>query len=275
VHNSGTKVVYDKGSYYEEDLTNVFTKILKRSLPNSRVIDVGGNIGWFTFLSAANGHHVDVFEPNPVNIIRQCESMYLNGWSNALETDIRSRTSKRGSINLRQYGVGSSVTQLRLFMGKNPGAATVSLEGVPRRKRRALRQTQLVDIITLDGLADTLGFFRSKSSPIVILKVDVEGFEPSVFQGAQKLLRSGIVENILMEVSGKRDNHQNEEMILLIQKSGYRLHGLGFSSGPTAARLPDYRDEKELVTLILTKVAGKGQQVNLWWKWNGRNNTFQ
>ena len=49
-----------------------------------------------------------------------------------------------------------------------------------------------VKTLTLDALVQEFGWFRSKQE-IVLLKMDVEGYEPAVVRGAQKLFQSGLV----------------------------------------------------------------------------------
>ena len=38
-----------------------------RGTPNSMLLDIGGNIGYYTLAAAKAGFHVDVFEPVPLN----------------------------------------------------------------------------------------------------------------------------------------------------------------------------------------------------------------
>jgi FkbM family methyltransferase len=262
-------VIYDDGEYYEHTLTKVFQNILKHAPANSRVLDVGGNIGWFTLLSAAMGHHVDVFEPNTVNVIRQCQSMRLNRWSNVNDDDvIGRRTVKQGSINIRQYGVGSNTTTMPLFIGKNPGKATLMRNMLPKKHLKG--DGSYINIVTLDSMAHDLGWFGpNKAANIIILKVDVEGFEPSVFAGAKKLLKSGLIENILMEVSGQNDNSENEKMLKLILDSGYYLHDVGGPEGPTGKKAPAVSDENLPKILLSSFARQHTMQANLWWKWKG------
>ena len=100
--------IYIKGDYYEKKVRNRFLFILNedekgieeteekqinnndnntlihrgrrkiRSRTKPFVIDVGGNIGYYTLLSASLNHHVITFEINPANLIRLCESIQLN-----------------------------------------------------------------------------------------------------------------------------------------------------------------------------------------------------
>jgi FkbM family methyltransferase len=264
VYDKMRKVIYDEGEYYEHSLTTIFARILKFAPPNSRVIDVGGNIGWFTLLSAAHGHHVDVFEPNKVNIIRQCQSMWLNRWTTTTEDEVLTRTTKRGSIHILPYGVGSNTTSMTFFVGKNPGKATTLRDMLPRNKRP--RSIEEIPIVTLDSMASDLGWFDQKM-PVIILKVDVEGFEPSVFGGAKKLLKAHLIENILMEVTGQMDNTENRVMLQTILDAGYYLYQVGGPEGPSRGYDEFQGSNEDHSQALLDKFTKRhGLQANFWWK---------
>ena len=63
---------------------------------------------------------------------------------------------------------------------------------------KKFRKTIPVEVTTLDTVAVNQGWLDRKVS---LMKVDVEGFEPYVFEGGKRLLREGRVENIFMENS--------------------------------------------------------------------------
>jgi FkbM family methyltransferase len=256
------KVIYVTGQYYEQDLSHVFHQILKDAPPNSRVIDVGGNIGWFSLLSASHGHHVDVFEPNMANVLRLCESSSMNRWTTVEhETDLVSRSVKLGSIHIRPFGVGSNNTNMTFFIGRNPGKATLVRSMLPKWRNPDASE---ISIITLDSMANDLKWFELKT-PIVILKVDVEGFEPRVFAGAKSLLHSGLIENILMELSGQKDNSENADMLQLILDAGYVPHQVGLFGDITRGSIPPL--DNNFVSAFLAKFANHSKmQSNLWWK---------
>ena len=204
---------------------------------------------------------VDVFEPNKVNIIRECQSMWLNQLGNAEEDEIVARTTKRGSINIRPYGVGANTTTMEFYVGRNPGKASV-VRDMYSAKRKTL--VSKINVVTLDSMAHDLGWFEKKS-PIVILKVDVEGSEPSVFAGAKKLLQSGLIENILMEVTGRKYNSENQRMLKLIMDSGYHLHQVGGLLGPDVEVTLSISDNVPKALLaVWTKEPG--MEANLWWR---------
>jgi hypothetical protein len=66
--------MFDKGDYYEEIMTTTMQTILQGVSPRIGstikkrpvMLDVGGNVGWCSMLSAAHGAEVFVFEPNVV-----------------------------------------------------------------------------------------------------------------------------------------------------------------------------------------------------------------
>ena len=72
-------------------------------------------------------------------------------------------------------------------------------------------------------MAHELHWFETRPK-FIILKVDVEGFEPPVIRGARQLLRSGLVENILMEATGQTNNTETVEMIHIVMQAGFRYY---------------------------------------------------
>jgi FkbM family methyltransferase len=262
------KVIYETGKYYEEEIISVFVEILQASPPNHRVVDVGGNIGWFSLLSASLGFHVDVMEPNVANVMRLCESKRLNQWTTIeLEKDIVNRRTKRGSIHIRQYGVGSNYSSSILYLGKNPGKATLVRSMLPSRKRKEIKiRERSITIIALDSMAEDLGWF-DLNAQIAVLKVDVEGYEPSVFQGATRLLHSGLVKNVVMEITSQHDNSENEKMLDLLAEAGYYPYKIRNERFSDRAKAILSTTKANFSSDFLAKyVYRPSSQVNVWWK---------
>ena len=212
-------------------------------------------------LSAAHGHHVDVFEPNKVNVLRQCQSKWLNGWPTASEGEIVSRQVKKSSLNIRAYGVSDQEKETgTMYVGANPGMGTfVNTREFVAAKRKI---TQLSDIpmITLDSMATELGWLKN-TIHIAILKIDIEGFEPPTVKGALKILSSGMVENLLMEMTSRHNNTENQQMLSNIVDAGFVLERIIKSrerAPETNAELPE-----KLMEICAKKVR---QQCNFWWK---------
>eukprot|EP00980_Cylindrotheca_fusiformis_P005898 scaffold1242_cov123-Cylindrotheca_fusiformis.AAC.7 len=160
------------------------------------------------------GHSVVGFDPNPVMHTRVCESLELNGWLN------------KNTVQTFAYGLGESDAILDLTTGYNPGKASFFEDRLAKRFRRKMK----VPVVKLDDVADQQGWITNEDVPIYIWKLDVEGYEYHVLGGAQKLLHSGRVENILMENS-IQDMRQMVDMYAAIYHAGYEIKMLSGVTG--------------------------------------------
>lgn len=222
----------------------------------------------------ALGAHVIGFEPNPVNRIRLCESLGLNGWTD-------------GRIHIFGNAVGEEKARLTLISRdlSNPGAA----ELVTTSEVKSLKEAEqvngsprfvnwgAVDLVTLDDVMRREGWLEPGALPIALLKVDVEGHDPQVFFGARSLLKSGIVHNIFMEYScNKSDERDMNSATELLESEGYTIRNIGAWNRATI------KGAKELVSGDLNsslhvtgsfasrlfkfcKSGVSGSQQNIWW----------
>lgn len=240
-------IVWQRGRYYETTVTDRFHAIL-RNEPPGLVLDVGANVGVYTLLSASLGHSVASFEINPANLIRLCESLWLNGWAD------------NGRVRLFQRGVSSrSGTQLKLVVPLNPGQAHM----VPLEQSVSDDSNTVVTVntITLDDLAQSQGWIASKQE-ILLLKMDVEGVEPSVVAGAQQLLRSGIVRNVLTEVK-EMPRPEIQTMLRTLLDCGYvvRDEALGKLTREQSERYLAQQEKKTRATFYR-----KDKNQDLWFQ---------
>lgn len=253
--------IMEKGNYYETALTDAFQQVLKSSPPNTRVIDVGGNIGFFSLLSAATQRSVtiDTFEPNVKNRMRYCESQAMNRWFHT-EFDGTSMYSARNPrLNLYHYGVGKKAGNFVFEENTNPG------EGAFVEQKAYLGNG--LQVITLDSFAKERGWFETRPD-IAVLKVDVEGLEYSVIEGAKELLKAGIVRNLFLEVSAKSGEQarSNQPFIdFLSKETKYSLYMIGGVAGPDTK--VDWGDDDKLYTRIVSTASKEPwKQLNLWYK---------
>ena len=238
--------IFTGGDYYEGHMTTAMQTIMedvceRMTERNDRdgggrrpiMLDVGGNVGWFSMLSAAHGAEVFVFEPNVVNMIRLCESSVLNGWTlssdpmrNIVHPYLKDACDTHGSQEV-MYKVDPS----------NPGSFSFSKENADSHASRfgevdTLEDGDKLQLITLDALAlDQRWLDDDNNTTIAILKIDVEGLEMKVLLGARKLLMSRKVQDIFLE--WKRSQvHRWEEMSEILLQSGYVIYKYWGGVGP-------------------------------------------
>lgn len=157
---------------YEKYEIELLKRILK---PGMTFVDVGANIGLFSIIAAkivGSSGKVYAFEPEPENYSLLKDNVALNN-TTAIVTENKAVGSKRGT--------------LPLTIEKNSIGTHSLLEKTDSNIERTVR----VDVITLDD------YFKGLGSPIDVLKIDVEGYEPFVLQGSQKLLNN--VDFVFME----------------------------------------------------------------------------
>ena len=207
------------GEYYETGVTRQFSTILANQ-SRGLVIDIGMNIGWFSLLARAYGHDVVAFEPNPKMHYRMCESIQLNGW----DTDSGNVNTDARTVQMFPYGLGVEIGTFNLTTGRNPGGSSFYEEKLAKRHRKVMP----VRVTTLDTVALQEGWIPARdpdpTSPVMhihLMKIDVEGFEPFVLQGGQKLLNSGRISNIILENSNA-DETLVIDMFVRLYQAGYR-----------------------------------------------------
>jgi len=260
------------GTYYEQALSECYRQVLSSPTKNQnakkRVLDVGGNIGWHSLLSASLGAEVASFEPHMPNYLRTCESMCLNDWLHSTSSaeheacimgsdDDSSFFSDR--IHIFPYAVCDSDKELNFeLVNNNPGQGQI--------QKNVTKQSTPIRCVSLDGMVEALGWTTGE---IDILKVDVEGAEMGVFLGARKLLKSQRVQNIFMEGNVRRPSEiaEFESMVKLFMDSGYHAYMIGGFSGPKSTTdVP--KMGKDFTKNLITE-CGKDtrvRQCNLWWK---------
>lgn len=161
---------------WEPDLSALF---LRNLAPSSVVVDVGANFGYFTCLAASrigagNGGEVFAFEPNPRLLPLLRDNCAIN-WSMA-------------PVHIHEAAVGATrgVASLSIPRG---GAANASLTDLAGDAER------------LDVAVVTLDEALPHGLLVDFLKIDVEGHEMAVLQGARDVIGRSPNLRIVMEWS--------------------------------------------------------------------------
>jgi len=162
--------------------------------PGDLFIDVGANVGAYSVLAAACGATVVAFEPG----------------GNAFQT---LRTNVRindldACITVRRAAVGSTPRVVRFTTTQDTGnhVAVGGEGGDP------------VEVVRLDDE-------RFDFDGHCLMKIDVEGFEAQVIEGAEKLLESGRVTAAIVELNGSSARYGTSD-----DDVDARMRNLGFET---------------------------------------------
>jgi FkbM family methyltransferase len=193
-----------------------FTEFILKDVEGAVVLDIGANMGAFTipcakFLSKKNGQLI-AFEPQRTIFHQLCGNIFLNRLDNVIA---------------HHKAVGSSSGEISIPIPNYTNFLNVggfSLE----EKFRVLNGTQssmsltneMVSVISLDTL--------KPPKPVVLIKLDVEGFELEVIKGGINFLKENNYPPIIFEVWNE-DWFENErnELLALIESLGYEVIKFG------------------------------------------------
>jgi FkbM family methyltransferase len=160
---------------YEPTLVRALVDLLP---PDGVLFDVGANVGLVAIdvLALHQSATVHAFEPHPANLA-------------ALRRNLAPHMGDRARVV--SAAAGAERGELELVVGHEAGAHRLrgsgeALDGEAR--------TLPVDVLTLDDYAASEGIER-----IDVMKLDVEGFELGVLQGASALLERGAIRAIVTE----------------------------------------------------------------------------
>jgi FkbM family methyltransferase len=174
--------------------------------PGWTAVDVGANIGYFTLLMAnlvGPQGKVIAFEPLAENFRILRENIQLNGHANVVVENLAlmSRTER---IELRSATPGAITWVASVKIDQNSAV-----------------ESQSVEAVTLDEYVQTKGIAK-----VDFLKIDVEGAEASVLEGATNVLNRDkpILLIEMHELDRFKDKHP---AILKLQEHDYRLRSLG------------------------------------------------
>ena len=158
--------------------------------------DVGANIGAYSLVAASTGARCVAFEPTSLAYRYLAENVALNKLQERIEP--------------QQCAVGAEAGSIRLTAGM--GEVNHVLEA------GEMVESIQVPMVSLDG------FFAGRTPPTLI-KIDVEGFEAAVVDGAAGLISAHTPPALLMELAGHGARYGRDEGALRMSliARGYTL----------------------------------------------------
>lgn len=166
--------------YFMNNYERPETEYLRKTItPNAVCIDIGANVGYFSMLmakTAAQGK-VYAFDPIPLNSALLRASAELNGIEN---------------IEIIESAVGGSDGEVSLSQSTDSAYSSIR-----DTERKPVERIIRVPMTTLDTFVD-----NRRIKCVDVLKIDVEGAEGLVLDGARKLLSDAALRPrvILMEL---------------------------------------------------------------------------
>ena len=140
--------------------------------PGMTVVDVGGNIGIYTrYFSglAGSAGRVHSFEPGPANFQR-----------------LKENTVNLRNVSINHAAVGERNGTIKLFISDELNVDHRTFDSGDGRK-------------SVDVPVQTLDEYFKPGQPVDFIKIDVQGYEWSVLQGAQRVLTENPNVKILLE----------------------------------------------------------------------------
>ncbi|MEM0489443.1 MAG: FkbM family methyltransferase [Candidatus Bathyarchaeia archaeon] len=167
------------------------------------VIDVGAHIGLFTLKVARRVRLVVAVEPHPINFYFLTSNIKTNHLENVIPMNIA----------LSNF---SGIT--KLYFGKFSGSHTIMEDRVKDTNRFIL-----VKVETLDDIVQKLGLKGD-----LFVKIDVEGAELRVLEGARKVLQRS---NVHLSIAAYHTQSEALEIAKFLSRLGFRVRIYSAISG--------------------------------------------
>jgi len=193
-------------------------KVLQASRPEDGgiFVDVGANIGSCTLLVAGQRFTTHAFEPQPDNL------RYLRATLARLPGSL---------VSLHPVALGEAPGASIIF--RQEGNAGNSVVGVvhpddPTNARDQLEMERNAAHIEIHTLDEELWPGSIGPPPkILLVKIDVQGFEVKVLKGAQRLLNAGAIAAIKTELASaflQAQGASQRDLCQIIAQAGFNLH---------------------------------------------------
>lgn len=188
---------------YDLSLTEAIWRL---TFPGEVAIDIGANVGYTTSIMARRvgiQGKVVCFEPNPFTF-KDLDKNITN-WQQTLDW----HHIKAHPLALsKETGIGKLI-----LSNKNRGEAFVKTNKSDElQQNNTQHQEYTVNLARLDEIIQDI-------ESIGVMKIDVEGHELEVLQGAEKLIAKGTIRDLIFEEHNKYPSHVSQ----YLEKQGYTI----------------------------------------------------
>jgi len=200
-------IYFNKGKLYEPETSRLFCTLLKTG---DSVLDIGGHIGYFSLLAAAitgPTGQVITFEPEAGNYRHLLENIKENQFNN---------------IQVIHKAVGDKEGEVTFYINADNDGGH-ALWDISRHefneKSREHMEERTIPQTTLD-----IALKDFELNPLRLIKMDVEGCEFRVLQGAQETLKKYNYPIIILEINRfamQNMDNSEQEIRELMKSMGY------------------------------------------------------
>ena len=190
------------GLNYYKKKKNLFNKDIY-------IIDVGGNIGWYTFLLGKYGYNLITFEPSKMNY-------YILEKNYCLNKDL--------NITLINKGLFTEEKICHIYSAKNNIG-----NGKINCKEKIVKKSINNGEIILTKFKNYISFFENKN--LAMIKMDIEGSEGKAIESGIEFITKYHVPFIFTEFKPKLliENGTNPKKFLeMFTSNGYKINVLNF-----------------------------------------------
>jgi FkbM family methyltransferase len=195
---------------YEVELQELSNNILVQHT-DGIVIDVGANLGSYVIPLAKRNAHLqfEAFEPQRIVYYQLCANTFLNRLSNVYTHNVGLSNEQRvTSYVLPNYAEETNIGAFSIDFDTRLKGYEVKSEGV----------TERIIIIPLDSM---------QYEKVRLIKIDVEGHELQVLQGAEHTLRENNYPPIIFEAWTRKFAEKRQAVFAHLESLGYEITQIG------------------------------------------------
>jgi FkbM family methyltransferase len=206
-----------------------------QAAPSGIVVDVGANVGWHS-LHAARHRNVEAvvaFEPDLLN-------------ASLIDRSLARNRIDKVIVNVCAVGAMRGVARLFRYKSSNFGRHSLLADHGYGSRR--------VPLADLDGALADLGF---RDTPILAIKVDVEGYEPAVIAGASRAIGRALA--VIVEYSpdlSETGGLSTEPLLSQLRGAGFAPFALPFTGGTVRLALEDLQGLKGQIDVVWFRERG-------------------
>jgi FkbM family methyltransferase len=195
---------------YEKELQSLSSELL-RDFTDGIVIDIGANLGSYIVPLAKQHQHLqfEAFEPQRIVYYQLCANTFLNQLSNVYAHNVGLSNEQRiTNYVLPNYAEETNIGAFSIDFDTRLKDYEVKSEGV----------TERMIIIPLDSM---------QYEKVRLIKIDVEGHELQVLQGAEHTLRENNYPPIIFEAWTWKFPEKRQAVLAHLENLGYTITEMG------------------------------------------------